>query len=58
MKDPEIKTQNELKIFIAGEFSKIRKDLEKTNKILQGNGKTSMKVRMDQVEKAKNGLSE
>ena len=53
MKDPEIKTLNELKIFIAAEFSKIHKDLEKINKILQGNGKESMEVRMDRVEKAK-----
>ncbi len=54
MKDPEIKTINELKIFIAGEFSKIHKDLKEINKILQGNGKASMEVRIDRLEKLKN----
>ena len=54
MKDPEIKTLNELKIFIASEFSKIHKDLKEINKILQGNGKASMEVRMDRLEKLKN----
>lgn len=50
--EPEIKTQNELQIFIAGEFSKIHQDWEKTNQILLSNGKASMEVRMDPGEKA------
>lgn len=56
MNEPDIKTLNELRIFIASEFSKIHQDLEKINKILQGNGKKSMEVRMDRVGKAENGL--
>ena len=52
-KEPEIKTQNELQIFIAGEFSKIHQDWEKTSQILPGNEKASMEVRMDPGEKAK-----
>ena len=58
MKDPEITTINELKIFIDGKLSKIHKDLEKINKILQGNGKESMEVRLDRLENSQKSAKE
>ena len=44
MKGTEIKTLNELKIFIADEIDKIHKDLKEINKFLQGNEKANMEV--------------
>lgn len=63
MKEPERKTLDELKIFIAGRFDNVEKDIHSIKKDLKkikeeihalGNGKPGIAYRVDRLEKLKN----
>ena len=68
MKEPEIETLNELKIFVNGKFEllehrfdsdlkQINENLKELKNSFDGNGKDSIKTRVSNLEKFKNMIN-